>query len=236
MTKFTYIFMKSVLFFFLLSSLVFAEVEKEVPLGVETVAGYRSSYVHRGFKLANDFIDFQLQSEMAIDNHFSISGGAWYGRGTNSDSKFSEAGGFIDFTYDKGNFLYGFSSGYRNTKNSFFQSGFELSPFITWKITEDIDVTAAASYDTGAQAWYGKMEGEWTKPLTEKSFIGVLLGASVVNDYYERNGLNDFYGRFSYTYQLAKNVSFTPFVGSSIGLGDNDEDTTFGGAWFEVTF
>ena len=43
-----------------------ADVENDIPLGIEAVAGIRSNYVYRGFDLADTLSDFQLESEIAI--------------------------------------------------------------------------------------------------------------------------------------------------------------------------
>ena len=72
--------------------------------------------------------------------------------------------------------------------------------------------------------------------MSEKSFISTLAGISIIDDYYDRDGLNDAFGRISYTYKVAHNVSLTPFLGISLGLDEPDESTVFGGVWFEVTF
>ena len=65
----TYI-MKSLKSLFPLTILTFflpchlpADVSKEIQLGVEAVAGYRSGYVYRGFELAESTIDFQVETE-----------------------------------------------------------------------------------------------------------------------------------------------------------------------------
>jgi hypothetical protein len=55
--------MKLSAFFCILPAVVVAEVESNIPLGVEAVTGYRTEYIHRGMSLADDVIDFQLSCQ-----------------------------------------------------------------------------------------------------------------------------------------------------------------------------
>jgi len=49
--------------------------------------------------------------------------------------------------------------------------------------------------------------------------------------------VNDFHTRLTYTYAISDQVSFTPFIGSSIQIEDKDNhDLLYGGLWFEVIF
>ena len=50
----------------LLAPVLNAEVESDLPLGLEVVTGIRSSYVFRGFDLADTLIDVQLEGELAL--------------------------------------------------------------------------------------------------------------------------------------------------------------------------
>ena len=56
----------SVLSILLLSPPLHAELESDIPLGLELVTGIRSGYVFRGFDLADTLIDVQLEGEMAL--------------------------------------------------------------------------------------------------------------------------------------------------------------------------
>lgn len=55
-----------------------ADVENDIPIGIEAVTGYRSAYVYRGFELAESTLDFQIEAEIAINNNTFINVGAWY--------------------------------------------------------------------------------------------------------------------------------------------------------------
>jgi len=49
-----------------LTAQIYAEVENEIPYGIEAVTGFRSEYVYRGFNLAEDSVlDFQIEAEIA---------------------------------------------------------------------------------------------------------------------------------------------------------------------------
>lgn len=52
---------------------IFAEVENEIPWGVEIVSGLRSDYVYRGFELTGTSLDLQLEAELALSNESSLS-------------------------------------------------------------------------------------------------------------------------------------------------------------------
>ena len=84
---------------------------------------------------------------------------------------------------------------------------------------------------------YLNSELEWSQVISDKSFITMNAGVSYVSDYLERNGLNDFHTRLTYTYALSDQIAFTPFIGSSFQIDDQDADDIFyGGLWFEVIF
>ena len=60
--------MKHCLLFLSVPFLASAEIQNEIPLGIEAVTGYRTEYVHRGFKLADDVFDFQLHMQRLHKN------------------------------------------------------------------------------------------------------------------------------------------------------------------------
>ena len=222
--------------FLLVPSICLAEIEGTMPFGVEAVTGYRSESVHRGFHLADDVFDFQLETGFALSNEWSMNLGAWYATGTGTGNDFSEVSGFVDLRYDAKNYSAGWLLGYRDFSGSRFKDGWETGPFFTWHVNEDWDLNFEWLYDQGAEAYYGKAELEWSAALDSKSFITIAGGLSMVDDYYDRDGWNDAAARFSYTYLIANNVSLTPFIGASLGLDADADDYVYSGIWFEVTF
>jgi len=89
----------------------------------------------------------------------------------------------------------------------------------------------------GVDGIYLNSELEWSQIISEKSFVTIKAGLSWVSEYLERDGLNDFHTRLTYTYAISDQVSFTPFIGSSIQIEDKDNhDLLYGGLWFEVIF
>jgi hypothetical protein len=67
--------------------------------------------------------------------------------------------------------------------------------------------------------------------------VTVSAGLSYVSDYLDRDGINDFHTKLTYTYAISDQVAFTPFIGSSNQIEDQDADDIFyGGLWFEVIF
>lgn len=213
-----------------------AQADKEIPYGFEAVTGYRSDYIWRGFKVGGDVMDFQLQTEVALDNHWSVNGGGWYATETGDDDA-SETAGFIGVRYDDPRFSAGFDLTGRSVEHPILEDGIDLSPWFSWHANDDLDVTFGAAWDTGPGAPYAWLETKWSKPLGDNAFITLLGGTSWLDDYYGRSGWNDFYGRISLTYNVSKRVSVTPFVGVSIPLDANPEtDRLYGGVWFEVNF
>ena len=206
----------------------------ETKLGIEAVTGFRSEYVFRGIKLANNVLDFQLQGEVALDNNLLVHLGGWYA--SNSD-KFSESAEFAGIRYDNRSFALGTTLTARQPVRTVIRSGVDVSPYATWHVNPDINVTLGAAYNSAATGWYQYLETEWTLPVDDSSYFGLLAGVSRVQRYYNRQGGNDIYARLEYTYNINRSISLTPFVGSSIALDSHTgTDRYFGGAWFAVNF
>jgi hypothetical protein len=215
-----------------------AEVENEIQWGVEAVTGYRSNYVYRGFELSESTLDFQIEAEIALSNNLALNVGGWYATET-GNGNFDESAGFLKLHYQATEHLtLGTSAVYRNFNNSIFNEGVDMGVFGTWQFCRDFGITLGGNYDTGADGWYGNLETNWTKPLSDKAFFSLKTGVSAVDSYYDRNGFNDVYSRISLTYNISETVSVTPFFGGSALLDSDDvgDDTAFGGVWFEVRF
>jgi hypothetical protein len=228
-------YMKHAIWLTLLPAWAFAEVESNIPWGVEAVTGYRSELVHRGFKLADDVFDFQLQSEVALNNDWSVGFGAAYATGTGTGNDFAQMSGFVELRYDTEQWSAGWMLGYRDFTDSFMSDGWETGPFFTWHLNDDIDLSSRLLYDEGADSLYATFDASWSKAFDSKSFVVVKGGVSVVDDFYGSEGLHAAEMRISYTYLVAPNVSFTPFVGTSLGIDDAADDSLYAGVWFEVT-
>ncbi|MGB0775941.1 MAG: hypothetical protein ACPG32_13345 [Akkermansiaceae bacterium] len=223
-----------------------AEVEKDIELGFEAVTGYRSEYTYRGFQLANSTIDFQIESEIALNNHTFLNIGARYATET-GNGNFDEAAFFAYLHFKKSDqWTVGLSATYQSYGNytptsalmPVFQDGTDIGAFATWSASRDFSATIGAYYDTGADGWYGHLETQWSKVLSDDAFIALKTGVSFVDNYYGRDGSNDAYARLSLTYHVSETVSITPFIGGSVLLDDSDpgDDSAYGGVWFEVRF
>lgn len=211
-------------------------VADDTPIGIEVVTGYRSEYIHRGFKLTDDLIDVQLEAEIALSNEWVLNLGAYYGTATGEED-FTEAAGFLDLRYEATKWTAGLAATYRDYQDSFFKDGVDINPSFTWHLTDDWDLTAGFAYDTGDGGWYGNLEASWSHPFGESSFITAKAGTSFTSDYYGSDGWHDLYARLSYTYAFNKSVAVTPFIGTSIPMESSPEtDRLFGGVWFEVNF
>lgn len=209
----------------------------DIPFGVEAVAGYRSEYVYRGFRLADQMIDFQLEAEIALSNEWFLRVGGWFGTETGSGD-FEEGAGFLDLRYEAGQWALSLNTSYHAFSHSVFQDGVDVGLEFTWFPHEDFHISLGGYYDDGPGAWYGKLEGGWSQATGDDSFISFLAGTSWLDDYYGRDGWNDVYGRLSWTLAVSDSVSFTPFVGTSLSVdsGGPGSNYLWGGLWFEVNF
>ncbi|HCC21679.1 MAG TPA: hypothetical protein DEP88_10585 [Verrucomicrobiales bacterium] len=218
--------------------------DQKTQLGIEAVTSYRSDYVYRGFELAENTLDFQIEGQIAINDYTLLNLGAWYAQESGS-SGYDEAAFFTQLRYEKNDQLtLGLSATYRSFSNAkpplsvAFNDGVDLGVFATWHFSHDLNSTVGAYYDTGADGWYSNLEVEWSRILSDNAFMTVMSGVSHVSDYYGRSGLNDIYGRISLTYHISDSVSITPYLGGSALLDSSDpgSDMAFSGVWFEVRF
>ena len=214
-----------------------AEIESDIPLGLEAVTGIRSGYVFRGFDMANALMDFQLEGEITLSDHTYLNLGGWLA--TENGGPFEELAAFLDLRTDLNDLLtLGTSVTYHDYEQSMFKSGVDVGAFVTLYPTEDWDITFGAYHDFGAEGWYANAETGWSTRLGEDAFFDLTGGVSWVDDYYGRSGMNDFYGRASITYSVNSAVSLTPFLGWSMEIDDTagDGDELFGGLWLELVF
>ena len=209
--------------------------DSELTYGFEALTGYRSEYVDRGFKLANDLIEIQLSGEIALSEQWMLEIGGWYGTETSSGS-FDEGSGFLSIRYDHESWSTGLDASYHGYSHPLFEDGFHFGPYADWFMGEDWRIGTAVHYDTGADGWYGKLEAEWSHPTGRDSFVSVLGGISAVSDFYTADGWNDAFARLSWSYNLNRNVALTPFVGTSVALDTIHSNQLFGGLWLEVNF
>jgi hypothetical protein len=225
----------TVALFFAISLSARAEVETEIPFGVEAVTGFRTDLVERGFKLGENILDVQLQSEVTLNNEWTIGFGALHATASGS-SAYEESRGFVQLYREHGALRYGWNAAYRDVQSDIWRDGWETGPFISVALNDDVVAGMKLLYDHGAQGYYVEAHLTWSYLLSEKSFLTLDGGAGAVADYYGRDGMHDLNMRFAYTYNVAKNVSFSPFVGASLGINEDAVDQIYSGIWLEVTF
>lgn len=218
------------------TSCLFADVDSEIPLGIEAVTGVRTDYVHRGFQLAQSALDFQLETELSLSKETSLHFG--FAHLAESDGSFTETASYLEVShYFNERFGIGASFTYRDRDESILRGGFDLGLFTTYAINEDWRWRNEVNFDFGVEGTYLNSELEWSQVISDKSFISIEAGLSYVSSYLDRSGLNDFHARIAYTYAISDQISFTPFVGSSIQIEDrNADDVIYTGLWFEVIF
>ncbi|MEM9080212.1 MAG: hypothetical protein AAGC74_05905, partial [Verrucomicrobiota bacterium] len=211
-----------------------AEVEDDLTLGLEVVSGYRSAYVARGFELADGTLDLQAETEIALNNDLFLGLYAWHA--TESNGNFSETSAGLDLTREFDPLQLTATLRYQSYSGSLFQDGILLGLETTYFLSDSWDLSLNSLYDFGAEAPYGSLELGWSQPLSEDLFVSAESGLSIVDSYYGRSGLNDYYGRISLTYNLNSTISLSPFLGFSIPLEDHSSNTVYGGFWFAVSF
>ena len=213
-----------------------AEDDKEVPLGIEAVTGIRSNYIFRGIELSQTSLDFQVQAELVLNDktsfHFGVSHLA------ESSADFSETSPYLELSrYLRDDFLIGASFTYRDRNEGLLSSGFDFGLFSNYAINDDWLWRNEINFDFGEDAFYINTEIEWSHVINKDSFISIRTGLSYANGYLDRTGLNDFHTRLTYTYNISDVVSVTPFIGSTTTIASNNQNNTvFGGLWFEVIF
>lgn len=211
-----------------------AEIDRELTLGIETLSGLRSSYIDRGFKLAESTLEFQVESEVALGEGFSIPLAAWTIAESGGD--FSENAFSIGLQKDWEDFQISTFLDYRLFENSVFEDGFDLGLAAKWFLSDDWDLGAEARYNVAAEGSYFALEAGYSKPLNEDFFLSAEGGVSATASYFDRSGLNDLYGRLSLTYNVNSFLSLSPFVGFSIALDDDADDEGYAGVWLAVSF
>jgi len=223
-------------FFMLGTILLPAEVDSEIPLGIEAVTGLRSSYVHRGYELADTSLDFQMEAEITLSDETWINLGLAHL--AESDGDFSETSAYFEISHQwHKKFITGTSLTYRDRNSSLLKSGLDLGFFAAYSINDDWKWRNELNFDFGEDGVNFATEIEWSQVISDQSFVTIKSGISFLSNYPDRDGLNDIFARIAYTYAISDRVALTPFLGTSIQLQKHDNgDTTYGGFWFEVIF
>ncbi|MBK1835100.1 hypothetical protein [Roseibacillus ishigakijimensis] len=205
-----------------------------LPLGVESLTGLRSSYLYRGFELAEVTLEGQLETEVTLSDQFSLGLAAWHL--AESSDNFSESAFGLSLRRDWEEVSLSASLDYRAYSGSLFEDGLDAGLQAQWFFAEDWDLAWESHYDFGAEGSYHAFSLAWSHPFGDELFLSAHGGISAVSSYYERDGLNDLHTRLSLTYNLNSYLSITPFVGTSLGLQEGVADDVFAGVWLAVTF
>ena len=212
-----------------------SEVAEDIPYGIEAVTGLRSAYSYRGFELASSTLDFQLETEVTINNDLSLAAGGWIA--SELGGQFEEKTGFLELRTTLGDaFTASAAIGYHGYSNSIIRSGLDLSGSFTWYAKTDWKFSTSVAHDCGAGGWHGELASHWYKRLSDDAFFSGKLGITGTEDYYGHSGLSDLNGRLSVTYNINTMLSVTPFVGYSHELRHRDGNEIHAGLWFEVSF
>ncbi len=212
-----------------------AELEKDIPLGIEVVTGIRSNYVYRGFNVGDALMDFQVETEVVIGESLSLGGGCWLASEIGED--FTQGAGFLDLRYSlHENVTVTTSASYHAYNDDFFNNGLDLGSSLSWHLASNWSIKMGASRDLAAHGWYVNLGSDWSFRLSDKTYLALSTGISAIENYYGLSGLNDFHGQVSLTCNLNSMLSITPFAGWSCELDVGDGDEVYAGLWFEVSF
>ncbi len=210
---------------------------KEIPYGIEALIQYRSDYRYRGFSLADDTLDIQLSSLYAISDSLDLRTATWYSTATGS-GMFYEFGFMAEICKQYGRLQLASSSSYIGQSQSPLMDAFNLGARAQWEINDHLDISLTGAYDTGATGFYGNVSGNYFIAIDDESYCDISLGCSAVDHYYNRDGLNDLFTRFTFTHNINKSVSVSPYFGTStlINNSGNGKDSLYGGFYFAVSF
>ena len=213
-----------------------AEVEEEIPWGIEVVTGLRSDYVYRGFDLGGTTLDAQVEAEIALTNDLLVIFGGWLASELSDD--FSEGGGYAELRREFDEFSVGAGFTHAARDETIIGDTTEAYLFLQYFPTNFLDLKLLGSRDFESNGWYTSLEGGWSHRIAEDAFILLTSGFSWSDDFNDRDGWNDYFGRLSLTYAISDTVSITPYAGWSVLLRDHggSDDSLFAGFWFEVNF
>ncbi len=207
----------------------------DIKYGIEALTTWKSEYLHRGFKLSNQNLGFQLAGQVALSNTSTLDIGIHHDAAT-SNGTFTETGAYIDFTQDIGDLSYTYTLNLRDYDNSTFKSGADIGSKVNWAYNDTFDLTAELSYDTGASGFYGEVKGSAYKNISNDSYLLFDTGFGLTSSYYGRTGLHHFFAKFEYVYNINDSVSISPYIGTSLGIHSNAPDSINTGIYFAVSF
>lgn len=209
-----------------------AEVESEIPLGIEAVTGLRSAYVRNGIDAADAVLDFQLETEIALTNETFLTLGAWHVAESSGD--FNETAISAQLTHEWDSLSLTGELSYHSFDSLILESGIDLSLELLYSINRDVSLSGRIGYDEGAESIYGQLQFDYSRPLGEDAYWAFRSGITLADDYYGLSGLTEIYSRLSLTYNINSQLSVTPFVG--ISEAPDADTTAYAGFWFAVSF
>ena len=180
-------------------------------------------------------MEFQLAGQIALSNTHTIDLGLYFDTAT-GDGDFTETAAFIDFSKNIGDLTYTAKLTLKDYTNSTFKSGADIGGSINWIYNDTIDFTALLTYDTGAKGAYGEIKASAYKEISDSSYLLFSSGVGATADYYDRSGLHHLFAKLEYTHNISDSVSISPFVGTSIGIHDDAQNSLHGGIYFAVSF
>lgn len=212
-------------------------VSSEIPLGIEAATTYRTDYLLRGSRMAQDVLDFQLQAGYSFDDRSTLDFTAWRVQGgmPTDDRDFTENGIRALRAWQFDHVQVGVEAIWRDQREPV-DGDLELGPQIQWQISPDLLWELRLTYLNEISRWYGESNLEWSRALSEKAFWSVQAGLGVAEAFASNNEWHQAGLKFSYSYALLSQVSLVPYVGYSLGLGDEVPDVFHGGIRLQLRF
>lgn len=213
-----------------------ADVENDLPLGIEALTGYGTSSVYRGLELADAALDFQLSTEIALDNTYLIGLSGWHV--AESSGEFSETSGELSLIHRSASLSLAGGVTVRDFDSAIVDSGAEIFLEADYSHSADLSYTLRFAYDDAVQSALLAGSVNYSRVINESAYWGIKVGAVAADDFYGASGLVNLDARLSLTYLINSQLSITPFLAHSEGFGfeSGDDSTTFGGVWLAISF
>lgn len=201
-------------------------------LGFEAVTGFRTHYLNKGALLSKNAIDFQLHGSYSNAENERFEYGTWYLAGSGED-RFTETGVLLHFTESLGDFDYTVGGNYRLFDYHTVESELELNAGVTYFGAKDHYFSSTLYYETEIKQFFLDFKYSGFYNINKNSYLNWEVSLGFSDNYYGEAGLVETKGRLSYTYNLTKQVSITPYVGCFF---TSDEEQIDSGIWFETSF
>lgn len=218
-------------------SCAIADVESDLPLGIEALTGYHSHSVYRGLELSEEALDFQLSTEVALNNDWLVGISGWHIASSSDD--FTETSGELSLIY-RSDSDWTFTTGItqRSFDHPIVESGTEVFADLSYEFSIDFSAAARLSYDDASGSALGELSIHYSRVINDSAWWAIEAGTLLADDFYGASGLASANARLSATYLINSQLSITPYLAHSEQIDDafGEESVTSAGVWFAISF